>query len=93
MGIVKRISERFSHPKHIPFPLEHPTVQEFLQQSPTLVRASMVETYSREVRCEVEDAEGKVTHLGSGVKAISIWFWVISGRDGVDIPEGLKNNE
>jgi len=34
-----------------------------------------------------------VTHLGNGVNAVGIWFRVISERDGVEIPAGLKNNE
>jgi len=60
---------------------------------PKLVRASIVETYGGEVRCEVEDVDGVVTHLGSGVNAVGIWMRVISERDGVEIPASLKNNE
>jgi|AntRauTorcE11897_2_1112592.scaffolds.fasta_scaffold51169_3 hypothetical protein len=93
MNLVKRISEKLSQPKHIPLPFEHRKVQEFLKLSPKIVRASIVENYRDEVRCEVEDTEGVVTHLGNGVNAVGIWFRVISERDGVEIPAGLKNNE
>lgn len=64
-----------------------------MNQSPEIVRASIVETYGREVRCEVEDAVGTVTHLGSGVSSIGIWLRVIAARDGFEVPEGLKQNE
>lgn len=93
MSIVRRTSENLSLPKHIALPFEHPKVQEFLQQSPNPLRASLVETNGGEIRCEVEDAEGTVTHLGKGVSAVAIWMRVISERDGVEIPVGLKNNE
>lgn len=93
MNIVKRISEKLSQPRHIPLPFEHKEVQTFLSQSPKPVRASIVETYGGEVRCEIEDSEGVVTHLGRGTDAVGIWLRVVSERDGVEIPEGLKNNE
>lgn len=93
MSIVKQISKKLSLPKHIPLPFEHPKVQEFLSHSPKPVRASIVETHGGEVRCEIEDSEGVVTHLGRGTNAVGIWLRVISERDGVEIPEGLKNNE
>lgn len=94
MSIVKQITKKkLSQPKHIPLPFEHPKVQAFLSQSAKPVRASMVETYGGEVRCEIEDSEGVVTHLGRGTNAIGIWLRVIAERDGVEIPAALKNNE
>jgi hypothetical protein len=93
MSFITKVTDVFRHPKHLPYPLKHEQIQKFLNETPKIVRASIVETYGREVMCEVEDEEGTLTHLGSGANSVGIWMHVISERDGVEIPEGLRRNE